>query len=291
MKFFISTICSSKKEFPEILNDLYELEFRNIEITGNISYCDHYQFILKEYMTEKNCDFLIHNYIPFETKPYVLNLASKNRRTIDKTIFHIKKAIEILKSMDKYYYSLHPGFHYDLLPIISTDNYFVRANNSPNDTQTFYDMLLFIKDTILDENNFSIAIENLHPRTSQDTFSFVCTPDDIMNYLSFIKNIDNYGFLLDLGHLNIASNKLNFDKFNFLDELFSKFNNKIFQIHLSDNNGLEDSHHMCTTNSWQITYLYNNKKYLSDIPVTMEWSSMWRESALENFLKITHILS
>jgi len=285
MKFYISTILSTKKKLPETIEYLCGAGFRNIELTGNISYCNNIESVLKEYIINENCDFLIHNYIPFEAKPYVINLASSNKAIIDKTIIHIKKAVTLLLSINRYYYSLHPGYFYDLLPIIQ-DNFFIKENYRQNNIVSFYNMLLFINEKIL-KKNFTLAIENLHPKEKDDTYSFICTPEDIMRYLQFIRNIPNYGLLLDLGHLNIASEKLGFNKFHFLDELFSKYSKKIFQIHISDNNGEKDSHDICSHNSWQIDYLYHNKNNLSGIPVTMEWSYYWRSSAFKAYQKIT----
>ena len=59
--------------------------------------------------------------------------------------------------------------------------------------------------------------------------------------------------LLDLGHLNISSNLLKFDKNLFLDNFLSEFGERLIEVHISENNGLKDEHLALTDDSWQLT--------------------------------------
>ena len=63
--------------------------------------------------------------------------------------------------------------------------------------------------------------------------------DEILN-IPFIKK-SNLGIILDLGHLNISSNILNFDK-NFLNKIIDLHSDKIYEVHISENQGEFDTH-------------------------------------------------
>ena len=109
----------------------------------------------------------------------------------------------------------------------------------------------------------------------------------IMKFLEKYSHKENIGLLLDLGHLNIASNYLGFDKYTFLDELFNKFSHKIFEIHMSGNNGTVDNHSVNEIDSWQIKFLEKNHQKIKNIPITLEWHD---STSKNNFKKKEEIL-
>ena len=63
------------------------------------------------------------------------------------------------------------------------------------------------------------------------------------------------GLLLDLGHLNISSNILKFDRNKFIEKFLTKYGDRLYQIHISENNGLKDEHRALEKNSWQFDIL------------------------------------
>ena len=67
------------------------------------------------------------------------------------------------------------------------------------------------------------------------------------------------GLLLDLGHLNISSNLLKFDKNLFLDNFLSG-GERLIEVHISENNGLKDEHLALTDDSWQLTAIKKRSK-------------------------------
>ena len=60
------------------------------------------------------------------------------------------------------------------------------------------------------------------------------------------------GILLDLGHFNISSNILGFNRHKALDKLVNNFFGRIKEIHISENNGFKDEHLAVKENSWQL---------------------------------------
>lgn len=86
-------------------------------------------------------------------------------------------------------------------------------------------------------------------------FSLLSTPEEILDFLSFLEQYDNIGLLLDLGHLNVASYHLKFPKQVFLEELIKQYRHKIFEIHISRNNSLDDSHDISTIECFEVEYV------------------------------------
>ena len=43
------------------------------------------------------------------------------------------------------------------------------------------------------------------------------------------------GLLLDLGHMNISSKIMDFDRYKFLDQYLSKYGDRLYEVHISEN--------------------------------------------------------
>jgi len=69
--------------------------------------------------------------------------------------------------------------------------------------------------------------------------------DEFSRVLADVRR-DNLKVLLDLGHLNVSSTTLNFDKLEFID----KVEHKLALFHVSHNDGKRDEHNMITPESW-----------------------------------------
>ena len=76
----------------------------------------------------------------------------------------------------------------------------------------------------------------------------------ILNSLS-----DNVGLLVDVAHLKVSSNTLNFDP----KKMFILCKNRILGYHISDNNGDRDLNSSFDDSSWFWKYIDYKKEYLS----------------------------
>ena len=70
---------------------------------------------------------------------------------------------------------------------------------------------------------------------------------------------DNVRLLVDVAHLKVSANSLNFDPVNFL----SLCSDWISGYHLSDNDGHSDSNGIVTNDSWFWPYINKNLNYYS----------------------------
>ena len=64
---------------------------------------------------------------------------------------------------------------------------------------------------------------------------------------------EGVGLLLDLGHLNVSSKIMGFDRDLFLYKYLEAFADKVFEVHLSENNGILDEHLAIKEKSWQLS--------------------------------------
>lgn len=62
-------------------------------------------------------------------------------------------------------------------------------------------------------------------------------------------------FAVDLSHLNILSHRLGQVQFGLLEEMLSS--EKCLEIHVSGNDGQDDSHHVLKSDPWWLSYLRN----------------------------------
>ncbi len=276
----MSSSCSSEKYFSDIAQEFNNLGFKRIELTGNIKYSEGLEALILQYKSLYNFELMIHNYLPVQPEDFVLNLASCDPGTAERSLRLVERMICLSKKLGKDLYSFHPGFLHELLPEI-VDDVFVKASKNCNKREDHYKAVRRIIRMNL-EDNFKIAVENLFPESRDDMDSFLCTPEDIEDFIAHFKNEPNVGILLDLGHINITAKKMDFDKFKALEKLFDNHCDRIFAVHLSENDGSGDDHLVTEPDSWQVEYLYGRKRYLKDVPVTFEWRN---SASVDSFRK------
>jgi sugar phosphate isomerase/epimerase len=85
----------------------------------------------------------------------------------------------------------------------------------------------------------------------------MCDPDECSQVMALLPS--NVGLLIDVAHLKVSANSLNFDS----SQMFELCNDLITGYHLSDNNGLEDSNKPFGEDAWFWEYLKPDVGYYS----------------------------
>ena len=106
--------------------------------------------------------------------------------------------------------------------------------------------------------------------------------DEISDLYNMISKND-LGILLDLGHTAVTSYWLNFNK----DEFVKNCLDKVFAIHISNNNGMKDQHKSLTNTCWQVTKLKMFKK----IPIILETMNLDVTQIKENIIIANEFLN
>ncbi|GAI40513.1 unnamed protein product, partial [marine sediment metagenome] len=113
-----------------------------------------------------------------------------------------------------------------------------------------------------------LAIENnvlagYNMVNGENPFLLCCRADEFEELAILIPS-SNVGILLDLGHLQVSAHWLGFDKYEFIEQV----KNRVFAIHVHDNDGLKDEHRMLENASWCLEVIA--REYFADLPVVLE---------------------
>lgn len=291
---YISSLASPQDNIKEAVLELLRWGFLNIELGGGTRYYNGLEDDVLNLKKKYKLNFLIHNYFPPSPENFVMNIASKDASLRNDTFKVIENAIRLTKGLGIDLYTLHPGFNRSTLR--ERDRRFYKELDpkeglgKQNTKEDFYEgvglLLNYIKG-----KGLRIGVENFFP-FGNNLASFLDTPEEILGFLDFYKAEPNIGLLLDLGHLNVAANRLGFDKSAALKKIFNAYPKKIFEIHISENDGNYDLHEVSQPDSWQIELVRQNKKFLDDIPIVFEWrrSLTLNEQIYKHFVSLERLL-
>ena len=258
-KVFVSTGFFKKDKQINILKNFINNNIKSIEFSGG-KYINQKQINEIKLLNNKKLKIRIHNYFPPPKSKFVINLASKNKTIVIKSIRQIKKSILLARELNDKFFSFHAGFRFDPMPehlgsklkkIILIDknlaeNIFLKNLILLNNFAKKNNIKLLIENNVINKKNFKIFGENPLLLTK---------PDEIINF--FKKLPDNIGFLLDVGHLKVSSKTEKFD----LKIAMLKLNNIVTGYHLSENNGLEDQNKNFSNKVWFLKFLKKNLNY------------------------------
>tara|TARA_Y100001970_G_scaffold199595_1_gene242773 strand:+ start:7633 stop:8550 length:918 start_codon:yes stop_codon:yes gene_type:complete len=264
-RLFVSTSCiTGKKSYEETFKYILKANIQNIEISGNHIYLDNSKLInLINSYKKKRTNFIFHNYFPIPKKEFVMNPLSKDKIISKHTFDIIDNALLISKKTKTKLYTFHPGYLRDAKITNNKFNFYGNKINKDEIIRLYNEKFsnFFQNSKFFNSNDAIIGFENLFPNSDGSNDSFMCNFEELKNIfeLPFIKK-SKIGILIDLGHLQISSNLLNFDKFTFIDKVVDLYGDKIYEVHISENDGVSDLHQRITNQSWQLEILDMFKK-------------------------------
>jgi len=256
---YISTGGFNNKSFEEVIDYLNQYGITAFELSGGLYNNNFLDLLIKKNNTN---ELAIHNYFPPHEVPFVFNLASLNKNIGDQSMAHAKLAIDCASRINSGIYSFHAGYLIDP----SVDELGKRINKrviNPRDKA----MEIFIKrvNTIsayAKKKNIKLMIEN-NVLSQKNYEEFNDCPllmiesretEEILNYTD-----KNVGLLVDVAHLKVSANTMNFSAVEYLEQFFDTING----YHLSDNDGEADTNSPITKNSWFWPYINKNVNYYS----------------------------
>lgn len=276
---YASTNClKHPKDIAKVLSKYQKGGIENVELGSVHSHFD--TKILKEF----DCNFIIHNYFPPPKIPFNFNLASKNKILKQKSSRLAKKAIDLCCDIESPLYTFHAGFTVDP-PKLGKPLPRINVSDRDDAIEIFVDEVVKIVDYA---NNRGIKVA-MEPNVVQK-FNLIENRNDLCLFAEY-KEIEklfkilkktSLGLLVDLGHTSVTSHWLNFDK----DEFVEKCKDKIFAIHASNNNGLQDQHKSLTKDCWQISKL----KEFKHVPIILETMNLSVEEIKDNIKLVSDVL-
>ena len=262
MHVYLSTSCYGKRPLKNAIELCKKIEPNNIEISAPHDHqpIEEIVNIIKDYKKE-GVNFTLHNYFPVPKKSFVLNIASEDEECQNSSYDLIKNALYLAEIANSPLYGVHAGYLKNAKS--NKEGQFIFDSGGSNYNKSLKRAVEFVckisKD--FERTNTSLIIENLFP-SPKKRHSLNCSYEEIYEYFSFLP--ENIGLLLDLGHLNVSSVILDFNREDAFYKILKNFSNRILEVHISENNGLKDEHLPVKKNSWQLNAIKEIKKATSN---------------------------
>tara|TARA_Y100000310_G_scaffold316318_1_gene367883 strand:- start:19995 stop:20864 length:870 start_codon:yes stop_codon:yes gene_type:complete len=266
---YVSTSCLKReKSVKKVLQEYAKVGIKNIELGSSHSYEPEIEKFLANYQKENSTKFIIHSYFPVPEQGFVMNLASQNPEILKRSLDQAKKSIRLCNFLSSELYTLNSGLRVD--PDPNTLGKGLSFNEIADYDEAFQTFAYSINELCDYASNFriKIALEN-HEASKKNLINnenkllLMTRQEEFLKIISQIQK-PNLGVLVDLGHLNVSSNYLNFNKEDFIRSL----KEKIYAIHLHDNDGSADQHNPVNENSWGLQILKEN--LFNNIPIVIE---------------------
>ena len=259
---YISTGGFKTNTCSQSINSLIDNGIFSIELSGG-----QFEINQKNYLNsikkDKKLILQVHNYFPPPKDPFVLNLGSLDDTIASKSFNHALNSINLAALLGGKYYSFHAGFLLDpklneLGSQIRKKSIYSRDISVDLFVKRVKKLALFASKkniTLLIENNV-LSLKNFN-EFGQNILLMVDYKEsaEIMKKI----NLENVKMLIDVAHLKVSSNSLNFNPKVFLEHL----DEWIAAYHLSENDGTSDDNEKFREDSWFWPFLKKDLDYYS----------------------------
>jgi sugar phosphate isomerase/epimerase len=226
---YISTSCLKGTRSLQKILEVYSAQgILKVELSGGLEYTPNVVGLLSNY---PKMNFIIHNYFPPPSEPFIMNLAAQDENVREKSLGVCKRAIDLCSQFGWKLYSFHPGFRVEStlglnfalssIDLVPYDAAFSRF------TQSIEEISAYAR-----SRGVKLALENLE---HQNEAYMMTRPEEFVKFREVFPEV---GVLLDLGHLKIASRRLGFQE----KDLLSAVEDNIVEVHIHENNGEKDLH-------------------------------------------------
>ena len=256
---YVSTGGYKNVAFTDIIRLLSKENINAFELSGGLYSKSTLEDLI---LLSTSYSLALHNYFPPPKEPFVFNLGTLNESIASKSINHAKTAIEHASKIKSKYYSFHAGYLVD--PIVDeigkkiskrnindrdeAKSIFIERVNKLSKFAKSKNVKLMIENNVLSYKNFQEFEENpLLMVESKETNEILNSTDQ------------NVGLLIDVAHLKVTANTLNFSAEDYLEE----FRDSVCAYHLSDNDGLEDTNNILLDSSWFWNHINTSLNYYS----------------------------
>jgi len=242
---------------PERLEDIFALArdwgVKNIELSSGVPHEPDVRSLIEKHKDEFR--FLVHNYFPAPKKPFVLNLAANDPHIREKSLIHCRRALDLTVDLGAPFYAAHAGFSFN--PKVEQLGA-VHDGNPDVSKERVYDIFLDnVREVLKYARSLGVRfyVENnvVAPFNAPDGLNdrfLLADPDEMIRFAEDI-NDPSFGYLVDVGHLNVSAQTLGFERNAAIDVLMPF----IRAFHLSDNDGTEDSNKPFDGDAWFLPWL------------------------------------
>ena len=199
--------------------------------------------------------FLVHNYFPQPSQPFVLNLASADEHVRARSIAMAEDAIRLSGRLNAPFYSVHAGFAAEFRPE-SLGHALDRHSFVPRAValKTFRESVTVLAtsaqlaavDLLIEPN----VVDRRNLVDGRNALLLLAEAEEIVSFLKVL-NHPRVGLLLDTGHLNVSAHTLGFDRGEFVEAVAPW----VRGLHIHDNDGSSDQHRALDAGSWVLDML------------------------------------
>ena len=263
---YVSTSCLSGHKISEVVEQLANLGFTNIELSGGTSYYPEIFDDLRHLKRVYGLNYACHSYFPPPRHDFVVNLASGNNDIHKRSVAHYMNCIKRLQEIDCTTLSIHAGFFIDFMPeelgktiqssvIYDIDECIERFCESYDALTRFageHGVTMYLENNVVSYGNFE---------QSGNISNFMM--DNSSTIIDLSKRLE-YNLLLDLGHLFVSCNSLGKDFETEVKILvpYTKW------FHISENDAFSDQHKRLLPDGPVTNAYFQYKK--PDINITIE---------------------
>lgn len=192
---------------------------------------------------------LAHNYFPPPPEPFVLNLASIDKEILFKSITLCRTAIEFCSDNSIPIYSIHAGFCVHARPEDLGSELTQLPRFPKSEARKIFVESLSQLARRSRELGVGLAVENnvvapMNLVNGRNELLLGARPESIANLI--FDTGENVSILLDLAHLKVSAQTLNFDVADSLEPI----KGMVRIVHISENNGLHDENKLFTKRPW-----------------------------------------
>ena len=259
---YISTGGFKTNTCSQSINSLIDNGIFSIELSGG-----QFEINQKNYLNsikkDKKLILQVHNYFPPPKDPFVLNLGSLDDTIASKSFNHALNSINLAALLGGKYYSFHAGFLLD--PKLNELGGKIRKKSIYNRNRSVDLFVNRVKKLALfaSKKNITLLIENnvLSLKNFNEFGQNILLMVDYKESAEIMKkiNLENVKMLIDVAHLKVSSNSLNFNPKVFLEHL----DEWIAAYHLSENDGTSDDNEKFREDSWFWPFLKKDLDYYS----------------------------
>ena len=243
-----------------VLAEARELGIQGIELSSGLKCSAEETQLLHAEHAAGSQRFLVHNYFPAPHKPFVLNVATLDPDSLHASMQLARDALTLAHDLDAPFYSVHAGFAARLRPEQLGKPQEQAASLSAGDinrAEAYEAMIENVRELadfarplgvdLLIENN---VISPLYLEKMPVNPLLLTEGREICRFFDDLER-DNVGLLLDVAHTRVSATALDFRPNDFIDQVFAH----VRCLHLSDNNGREDSNQPFGADAWFVPRL------------------------------------
>lgn len=246
---YVSSGAFKTKSVRQLVNWALDAGLNTIELGSGTDWVSDVLQPVRE-TSGRPIHYLVHNYFPPHEQPFVLNLASSDSDTLERSLAHCLQAIDLCVELRAPLFSVHAGFAFKARPEHLGRNVTQAPRVALEQAHEIFVRNLKELCAYASRQGVMLAVENnviasFNLVNGENLVGLCATADEILRTYDEVGS-PNLGFLIDVGHLNVTANSLGFDRHAFLDRVAPH----VMAFHLSDNDGLEDQNRPFDAQAW-----------------------------------------